>query len=86
MPDNFARHAKGLSDPADTPERSTHAADDFAFEQVTRAITCSADGTLVVDTPSTLGATIQVFKGWNPVRLVGITKAGSDTITVDGWS
>lgn len=86
MSDEFDNYVPGLESPGELVERSTHTAADFTFTKVTRGITCSAAGTLTVDTPRNTNVAIQVFAGWNPCRIVKIYDTGSDAITVDGWS
>jgi len=83
--DRFHGRRSDLIEPLEAVERSTHTSADFLLACTSRCITCSADGTLVVDTPIQTNQTIQVFKGWNPIRITKIVKAGSDPITVDCW-
>ena len=85
MGDPFDKHRPGLESPGREVERSTHAADDFTPANVSRFITCSADGALKIDTEDQAAKIIQCFKGYNPIVVKKIYKADSDTITVDCW-
>jgi hypothetical protein len=77
---------KGFSAPGIKAERADFSQGDFRFAIKPRFLTCSADGTLVVDL---LGGqeevSIQVFQGYNPLRVTKIYSEGSTSITVDGW-
>jgi len=77
---------RGFANPGVYVERADFAEYDYDFDRVPRFITCSDDGTLVVDTADgEEEVTIQVFYGYNPIRITRIYADGSSAITVEGW-
>ena len=85
MADDFQNYVPGLESPGVEVERADFSTSDHTFASTPRAIFCSADGSLKVDTPKVTGATIQVSKGINSFRVTKIYQVGSDALTVDGW-
>lgn len=80
---------RGFTNPGIKVEFANISGQDHEFSKIPRFVTCSADGELVVDLAGGQEeVTIQVFKGYNPIRIKKIYEAesgGSDSITVEGW-
>jgi hypothetical protein len=84
MADIFVAKYKELESPLTSGEAADFSAADYTFEQLPRALNCSAEGTLVVDMGALVQESIHVVAGLNPYRVHKIYNSGSTAMTVVG--
>lgn len=84
MADIFKNYTVRLDSPLSDGEVVTNVSgSDFTFDQLPRALNCSAEGTLIVSMGSLVSQSLYVQPGINPYRVIK-THSGSADMTVIG--